>query len=103
MISRGTYSLRAIGLLSILLIAAAMILVPVAESLADAGEEHHCGDECENCGDCVQCLPTIHMAPGDAVLHGTCDAPALWSLQVPPMPTVTPVPTSIDHPPQNSH
>jgi len=69
----------------------------------ESGEDckDHCEESCHGCGDCIMCLPSIHMIAGDGFNLGPVDGLPGWTVgsfaaRLLPQPA-----QAIDHPPQN--
>ena len=67
----------------------------------DTDCEDHCDDSCENCSDCIFCLPTLHMiAVGQPTNSAVDQRPSLLRIAAPDhLERIFAV--NIDHPPQN--
>jgi hypothetical protein len=83
---------------SFMLMAGGDLLVPHGDS--DCAE--HCDDSCENCGDCLQCLPTVHMIAAFACEYGIAEHGPAWAVQVVFERMEGSYSAVIDHPPQNA-
>lgn len=63
--------------------------------------EDHCDDSCENCSDCINCAPTLHMLSAYRVVNRIIAQQSTWLRAAAanhPEPIFA---TTIDHPPQN--
>jgi hypothetical protein len=63
--------------------------------------EDHCDEACETCGDCIHCLPTLHMLVGAACEGGFSDQGPSWGLLASSDCFEGDFRDGIDHPPQN--
>lgn len=88
-----------------------MVLVLMGSLLSLAGSEllsaqlgdsceDHCDDSCEACGDCIQCLPTLHMITIDSSARVPLYH-ASWLLPSQSIDLDGNLAEDIDHPPQN--
>lgn len=85
-------------------LAAAFLAMAGGELFAAAGVddcEDHCEETCHGCGDCVFCLPLLHMLAGPGSYEAPADLSLHWTLASISAQLIRHPADDIDHPPQN--
>ncbi|MEZ5357290.1 MAG: hypothetical protein R3F48_00575 [Candidatus Zixiibacteriota bacterium] len=62
--------------------------------------EHHSEQDCNNCGDCIHCLPSLFMIAVDISAEQPKDIPAVYNKLCCSIGRPTGTPGRIDHPPR---
>ncbi len=63
--------------------------------------EDHCEESCQGCGDCILCLPSVHMIAWDGSDPGPVDPARCWTVSLLSVQAAKNRTDDIDHPPQN--
>ncbi|MBD3401269.1 hypothetical protein GF420_00105 [candidate division GN15 bacterium] len=87
----------------IFLLATSLLVLACGDIFAGTcNDKHddHCKDECRDCGDCLQCLPGIHMIPAVTDGSGPVSPTPLWLVTANACSVEGSNPCCIDHPPR---
>jgi hypothetical protein len=63
--------------------------------------ENECDESCQDCGDCLHCLPVVHMISLNSVDLGVVDQNCAGTIHASSVQRDSADPPGIDHPPQN--
>lgn len=96
-------------ILLVLAVLTSMVAVASSDLVAMTVEEEHCDEECQNecdescdtCGDCVHCLPTVHLISSLGVVSIPAANNPTGTVDLPNFDNERGEPRGIDHPPQN--